>query len=154
MAYWNIRETDTTEIPYCHVIKIESRTSLSLPLGTGMGTWQDRSVGYGAWEGMASCHTHLLLFLSRSFLRLWLCSQSLFLHFLSVNERQKIIHWAVINHSCICRRLFLLLYRLMRLRKKTRKSSPYLHEAATLKFEKLPQETERALHKRIRVRMN
>lgn len=102
---------------------MESQTSLSLQLRTGMGTWQGTSVGYGACAGMTSCHTHLLLFLSRSFLCLWLCSQSFFLHLLPVNERQKVIHWAVINHSCICRRLFLLLYRLMRLRKKKNNKS-------------------------------
>ena len=93
--------------------------------------WYGHVTRYVCWlwrmRRMNSCHTHLLLFLSRSFLRLWFWSQSLFLHFLPVNERQKIIHWAVINHSCICRRLFLLLYRLMRLRKKPLK----FHHACT-----------------------
>lgn len=71
----------------------------------------------GNGTGMVWRYTHLLLFLSRSFLCLGLSSQSLFLQFLPVDKRQQIIHRAVINLSCVCKRLLLLLYRLMRLQK-------------------------------------
>lgn len=68
-------------------------------------------------------HTHLLLFLPRPFLCFRVCSQSLLFHFLSIDKRQKVIHWPVINDRRIRRRFLLLLYRLIRLWEKINSSN-------------------------------